>query len=62
MQKIPNEKTQTRTTATIDVSLSSNQPKMVKRVAMTSTMKTAPASCHEGSDDQKGPLALHRTY
>jgi hypothetical protein len=59
MQKTPKEKTQIRTTATIEVCCPcSNQPKMVNRVAMTSTMKTAPASCHEGSEDQKGPLAL----
>jgi hypothetical protein len=57
-QKMPNEKIQIRTTATMDVSLFSNQPKMVKRVAMMSTTRTAPASCHEGSEDQKGPLAL----
>ena len=60
---MPNEKIQTRTTATIEVCWPcSNQPKMVKRVAMMSTMRTAPASCHEGSDDQKGPLALEEEY
>lgn len=30
---------------------------MVKRVAMMSTRKIAPDNCHEGIDDQKGPLA-----
>lgn len=57
LTKTPKEKTQIRTTATMLVSLSSNQPQMVKKVAIRSTMRIAPASCHEGSEDQKGPLA-----
>lgn len=34
-----------------------NQPQMVKKVAMRSTIRMAPLSCQEGMEDQKGPLA-----
>jgi hypothetical protein len=30
---------------------------MVKQLATMSTTKMAPLSCHEGIEDQKGPLA-----
>ncbi|GKT86554.1 LOW QUALITY PROTEIN: hypothetical protein Ct61P_04404 [Colletotrichum tofieldiae] len=41
----------------MEVWLCSNQPQMVKQVARMSTTKMAPANCHEGMEDQKGPLA-----
>ncbi len=57
MQKTPKEKIQIRTTATMEVCPPTNQPQMVKKVAIRSTTRIAPVSCQLGMEDQKGPLA-----
>jgi len=58
MQKTPNEKIHTRTTATMEVYCPPRKkPKRQKKVARRSTIKMAPDNCHDGIDDQKGPLA-----
>lgn len=56
-QKTPNEKSQTRTTATIEVHGPMKNPKRQKNVARRSTIRIAPVSCQDGMEAQNGPSA-----